>query len=79
MITEEKYLEAKKITDEYEKQLNITLVMWRCTKDLFMDVGGKAFTKNRLYKQLNQNCYSALNDFKEEHSFGEWRKYFVAT
>ena len=23
MITEEKYLEAKKITDEYEKQLNI--------------------------------------------------------
>tara|TARA_R110001632_G_scaffold169568_1_gene288545 strand:- start:1288 stop:1530 length:243 start_codon:yes stop_codon:yes gene_type:complete len=31
MITEEKYLEAKKITDEYEKQLNIGDVSGWCS------------------------------------------------
>ena len=59
--------------------LSIHLVMWRCTKDLFMDTGEKVFTKNKLYKQVEFNCDSAIDDKGEEHSFGEWSEFFIAT
>ena len=62
-----------------KEALSIHLVMWRCTKDLFMDRGEKVFTKGKLYKQIEFNCDSAINDKGEEHIFGEWSDFFIAT
>jgi len=58
---------------------DLHLVMWRCTKDLFMDTGEKVFTKGEFYKQIEFNCDSAIDDTGEEHSFGEWSEFFIAT
>ena len=46
MIKVEEYLKAKKIVEQYEEQLNIHLVIWRCTKNLYMKG-----TKDRVFTQ----------------------------
>ena len=80
MITEIKYLEAKKIVDTYNEQLNIPLVIWRCTQDLFLDDGQQVFTSGQEYKQYDkQSKYWVINDHKVTHGIGvEWRKHFTA-
>tara|TARA_R110002012_G_C11614302_1_gene608415 strand:+ start:1142 stop:1438 length:297 start_codon:yes stop_codon:yes gene_type:complete len=67
------------MTSENETALNIDLVMWRCTKDLFMDSGEKVFTKGKVYKQVDYECNMAYDDSGEEHSFGDWKKHFIST
>ena len=74
---------AEKVADNYisenePKALNIDLVIWRCSQDLFMDDGRKIFTKGKEYKQVDPNRKWAYDDELEEHGFGEWEKYFIA-
>jgi len=79
MIKVEEYLEAKKIVEQYEDQLNIPLVIWRCTKNLYMKgTKDRVFTKGKEYKQTKRGCLIANDDTGTEHSFGEWDKYFTS-
>ena len=79
MIKVEEYLEAKKIVEQYEEQLNIPLVIWRCTKNLYMErTKDRVFTKGNEYKQTISNCLIANDDTGTEHSFGKWEKYFTS-
>lgn len=80
MITETEYLEAKKIVDTYNEQLNIPLVIWRCKRTLYMQ-GTKdvVFTKGNEYKQTRKDLLEVVDDQGEAHRIGgKWRKYFTA-
>jgi hypothetical protein len=79
MIKVEEYLEAKKIVEQYEEQLNIPLVIWRCTKNLYMKgTKDRVFTKGKEYKQTMRGCLITNDDTGTKHSFGEWEKYFTS-
>ena len=80
MITEKEYLEAKKIVDAYNEQLNIPLVIWRCKRTLYME-GTKdvVFTKGKEYKQTSKGLLEAIDDEGTAHGIGgKWKKYFTA-
>jgi hypothetical protein len=57
MITEKEYLEAKKITDEYEEQLNIPFViksfseMFGDFPTVYIERNGKRLTQQRAKKE----------------------------
>ena len=79
MIKVEEYLEAKKIVEQYEKQLNIPLVIWRCTKNLYMEgTKDRVFTKGKEYEQTIRGRLIVNDDTGAGHSFGEWEKYFTS-
>lgn len=79
MIKVEEYLEAKKIVEQYEEQLNIPLVIWRCTKNLYMKgTKERVFTKGKEYKQTVRGCLIVNDDTGTPHSFGEWEKHFTS-
>jgi hypothetical protein len=79
MITESQYLGAKKIVEQYEEQLKLSLIVWICTKNLYMNgTKDKVFTKGREYKQIVRNYEQVIDDEGEAHSIGgTWLKYFT--
>jgi len=81
MITEEEYLEAKRIVDAYEEQLNTPLVIWRCNRTLYMeDTKDVVFTKGNKYKQTSIGVLEAIDDDGEPHGIGgKWEKHFSVT
>jgi|TARA_R110002153_G_scaffold29041_2_gene89487 hypothetical protein len=78
MITKKEYLEAKRITDQYEEQLNITPVMWRCNRKLRMSDKEICFTNGKLYEQTKEKPLSLEDNQGHKHELGEkWEKWFI--
>jgi len=78
MINKEDYLEAKKIVEQYEKEHEDDVVLWKCNRKLRME-GTKeiVFTGKKLYKQVNADPVVLIDDDDMRHTLGEWQKWFT--
>ena len=65
--------------NDMNKALNIDIVIWRCTKDLFMDSGEQVFTNGNTYPKVKSNSeYVTIDDEGYTYCFDNWQEHFIA-
>ena len=68
--------------EDYNQLVNnvvLDIVIWRCTKDLFMESGTQVFTKGKTYKKEKSNSDFVTTDDKGySYCFENWKEFFIA-
>lgn len=65
--------------NDMNQALSLGIVIWRCSKDLFLDSSEQVFTKGRIYEQEKSNSeWVTIDDGGHSHCFENLKEFFIA-